>query len=93
MPTVVQTITIAFACTLMSFISCLHAGFEVLFTASFALGLLDLNISGAEFSLLGLIPLLNGLALMIDVVLAGLGTSFTAYHFKADCHIAERDNV
>ena len=92
-PSLVQTVTIAFACTLVSFISCLHAGYEVIFTASFALGLLNVSIAGAEFSILGLIPILNGAAIMLDVVLAGLGTSFTACHLKADCNVAERDNV
>ena len=92
-PSFIQMVTIAFACTLISFISCLHAGYEVVFIASYALGILDLNIAGAEFSLLGMIPLLNGIALMLDVVLAGLGTSFTAYHLKADCHIVRRDTV
>ena len=89
----VQTVTIAFACTIASFISCLHAGYEVVFTASFALGLLNISISGAEFSLLGLIPILNGTAIMLDVMLAGLGTSFTACHIKTDCLVAERDTV
>ena len=93
LPTVLQTVTVAFACTLVSFVSCLHAGYEVLFTVSFALGLLDLNLSGTEFSLIGLLPLLNGLALMIDVMLAGLGTSFTACHLKSDCDIVVEDTV
>ena len=93
LPTILQTVTIAFACTLVSFISCLHAGYEVVFTAAFALGLLNVNIEGAELSIIGLIPLVNGMALMIDVILAGLGTSFTACHLKSDCYIAERDNV
>ncbi|MBO7348687.1 MAG: cation:dicarboxylase symporter family transporter [Spirochaetales bacterium] len=93
LPTVLQTVTVAFACTLVSFVSCLHAGYEVLFTVSFALGLLDLNLSGTEFSVIGLLPLLNGLALMIDVMLAGLGTSFTACHLKSDCDIVGEDTV
>ena len=93
LPSVLQMITIAFACTLVSFISCLHAGYEVVFTTSFALGLLNINIAGAEFSLIGLIPLINGMALLIDVMLAGLGTSFTACHLKADCHIVQKDTV
>ena len=93
LPTFLQTVTVAFACTLVSFVSCLHAGYEVLFTVSFALGLLDLNLSGTEFSLIGLLPLLNGLALMIDVMLAGLGTSFTACHLKSDCDIVVEDTV
>jgi hypothetical protein len=65
----------------------------VLFATAFALELLNVDISGAEFAILGLLPLLNGLALVFDVLLSGLGTSFTAYHLKADCHIRERDTV
>ncbi|MCF0261348.1 MAG: dicarboxylate/amino acid:cation symporter [Sphaerochaetaceae bacterium] len=93
LPTPVQTITIALACTLASFICCLHAGYEVLFATSFALSLLKVDIKGAEFSILGILPLLNGIAIMFDVLLAGLGTSFTAYQLKADCNIKERDIV
>ena len=93
LPTVLQAVTIAFACTLVSFISSLHAGYEVLFSVSFALGLLDLNLSGKEFSLIGLLPLINGIALMIDTMLAGLGTSFTACHLKSDCDIVGKDTV
>ena len=93
MPTVLQTVTIAFACTLVSFISCLHAGYEVVFIVTFAIGLLDIDMGGAQFSLIGLIPFLNGIALMFDILLAGLGTSFTACHLKADCNIVDKDVV
>ena len=92
-PTVLQTVTIAFACTLVSFISCLHAGYEVVFIVTFAIGLLDIDMGGAQFSLIGLIPFLNGIALMFDILLAGLGTSFTACHLKADCNIVDKDVV
>ncbi|MCQ2412503.1 MAG: cation:dicarboxylase symporter family transporter [Sphaerochaetaceae bacterium] len=93
MPTSVQVMTIALACTLASFICSLHAGFEVVFASSFALTLLNIDISGAEFAIIGILPLLNGLALMFDTLLAGLGTSFTAYQLKADCYIREKDTV
>ena len=93
LPTVVQMVTISFACTLVSFVCCLHAGYEVLFGTAFALRLLNINISGSELAILGLLPLLNGIALMFDMILSGLGTSFTAYHLKADCHVRNRDTV
>lgn len=93
MPTTVQTITIALACTLVSFICSLHAGYEVAFATVYALGLLNVNLSGAELAIIGILPLLNGMALLFDVLLAGLGTSFTACHIKADCHIREKDSV
>ena len=93
MPSAVQTLTIALACTLASFICALHAGHEVVFTTTFALGLLSVDISGAQFAIIGLLPLLNGIALLIDIMLAGLGTSFTACHLNADCHISAKDNI
>ena len=93
LPSFVQMVTIAFACTLVSFICCLHAGYEVLFGTAFALRLLNIDISGAEFAIIGLLPLLNGIALLFDVLLSGLGTSFTAYHMNADCHVRSGDTV
>ncbi len=93
MPTVVQSFTIAIACTLASFLCSLHAGGEAVFASAFALGLLRINISGAEFAIVGLLPLLNGFAVMFDILLAGLGCSFTAMHLKADCYIRDKDNV
>ena len=93
LPTTIQTITIALACTLASFICCLHAGYEVVFVTTFALSLLNIKLSGAEFAIFGVLPLVNGIALLFDVVLAGLGTGFTACHLKADCLVRSRDNV
>ena len=93
MPTAIQMVAISFACTLVSFVCCLHAGYEVLFGTAFALKLLNIEISGSELAILGLLPLLNGIALLFDVLLSGLGTSFTAYHLKADCHVRKGDTV
>ena len=92
-PSFVQMVTISFACTLVSFVCCLHAGFEVLFGTVFAIKLLNLNISGFEPVILTMLPLLNGIAIMFDILLSGLGTSFTAYQLKADCHVRKRDTV
>lgn len=92
-PTMLQGISIALACTLFSFISSLHSGYEVVFITTFALGSLGVNLGGAEYSILGILPLINGFAILLDVMLAGLGTSFTACHLKADCHIRARDTV
>ena len=92
-PSFTQIVTISFACTLVSFVCCLHTGFEVLLGTAFAIKLLKINISGFELVIVSLLPLLNGIALLFDVLLSGLGTSFTAYHLKADCHVRKRDTV
>ena len=92
-PTALQTVTLAMACTLASFICSIHAGYEVVFITTYALGLLNVNVAGAQFAIIGMLPLINGMALLFDVILAGLGTSFTACHLNADCYITPRDNI
>ncbi|MCF0238598.1 MAG: dicarboxylate/amino acid:cation symporter [Sphaerochaetaceae bacterium] len=93
MPTITDCIAIAIACSLVSFICCLHAGYEVLFASSFAFSLMNGNFAGYEFAIVGILPVLNGLALLFDTVLSGLGTSYTAYKMKADSNIREADTV
>ena len=65
----------------------------IVLLATYALGLLNVDIAGYQFAIIGMLPLINGMALMFDVMLAGLGTSFTACNLNADCFITERDNV
>ena len=93
MPSVSQIITIALACTVVSFASSLHSGYEVVFCISCALGLLNIDIADSVSSIFGILPLINGIALLFDTLLSGLGTSFTACNLKADCNIVEKDTV
>lgn len=93
MPTAAQMVSISFICTLVSFICCMHAGYEVLFATVVAFRLLKIDLAGSELAVLGLLPLLNGIAMFFDVILSGLGTSFTACHLKADCHVRSGDTV
>ena len=92
-PSALQTLTIAMACSLASFICSIHAGYEVVFITTYALGLLNTDVAGSQFAIIGMLPLINGMALLFDVILAGLGTSFTACHLNADCYITPRDNI
>ncbi len=93
MPTTTELITIALACTLVSYVSCLHAGYEVLFCSAMAMSLINSNLSIMAVSILGVLPMMNGIALLFDTLLAGLGTSFTAVYLNADCNIREKDIV
>lgn len=93
MPTILETVTIALACTAVSFVSSLHSGYEVLFCVSCALGLLGKDVAGGAESMIGMLPLVNGMALLFDTLLSGLGTSFTACNLGADCNIVENDTV
>ncbi len=93
MPTTTELITIALACTLVSYVSCLHAGYEVLFCSAMAMSLINSDYSSMAVSILGVLPMMNGIALLFDTLLAGLGTSFTAVYLNADCNIREKDIV
>ncbi len=93
MPTTTELITIALACTIVSFVSCLHAGYEVLFCSAMAMSLINSSATSMAVSILGVLPMMNGIALLFDTLLAGLGTSFTAVHLNADCNIREKDIV
>lgn len=88
-----QIITIALACTVISFASSIHSGYEVVFCISCALGLLNIDTTDSLSSIFGMLPLINGIALFFDTLLSGLGTSFTACNLKADCNIVEKDTV
>ena len=65
----------------------------MLFCASCALGLIGADVSNGTASLIGMLPLVNGIALLFDTMLSGLGTSFTACNLNADCNIVEEDTV
>jgi Na+/H+-dicarboxylate symporter len=93
MPTTAEAISIAIACTVVSFVSCLHAGYEVLFCSAMAMSLINSSATNMAVSILGVLPMMNGIALLFDTLLAGLGTSFTAVHLNADCNIREKDIV
>jgi Na+/H+-dicarboxylate symporter len=93
MPTTTEVITIALACTIVSFVSCLHAGYEVLFCSAMAMNLINSDATNMAVSILGVLPMMNGIALLFDTLLAGLGTSFTAVHLGADCNVREKDIV
>lgn len=88
-----QIITIALACTVISFASSIHSGYEVVFCISCALSFLDIDTTDSLSSIFGMLPLINGIALFFDTLLSGLGTSFTACNLKADCNIVEKDTV
>lgn len=66
---------VAAMCAAVSFGSSLNIGYEVLFISVVAVRFLDLNLYGAEMTLLGLLPLLNGAGVLIDVLVGGLGAS------------------
>lgn len=70
-------LAVAAMCALVSYGSSLHLGYEVVFITVVAVRLLNINLYGAEMTLFGLLPLLNGAGILIDTLIGGLGASAT----------------
>jgi Na+/H+-dicarboxylate symporter len=77
MPSAKVLLWIALSTATVSYASSLHLGYEVFFIAVIALKLLKIDLYGAEMTLVGLMPLLNGIGALIDSFVAALGTAFT----------------
>jgi Na+/H+-dicarboxylate symporter len=66
-------VLVALACALTSFCSSLHLGYEVFLVTVLSFRLLGINLYGVEVSLISLLPLLNGMGVMVDNLIASMG--------------------
>jgi len=82
---------IALSCSLMSFCSSIGIGEEVFLICVLSLRALHINVYGSEVSLLGLLPLLNGMGVMIDNLLAGMGSCYTSETLKVRINTSYQD--
>lgn len=70
-------VIVALASALMSFASLLGIGGEVFLITVLVFRFLGINLYGAEISLIAILPLLNGIGVMIDTLVGLFGTSWT----------------
>ena len=77
-------IIVALFSTLASFAASLAPGFEVMFTSVLVLKLTNVSLYGAEMTIMGIIPFINGLAIFLDAQLAMLGNVVAARFIKTD---------
>ena len=71
-----NSLIIALECALCSFAGCFAgSGMEVMFITIASLQLLNINVYSAELTILGVLPLVSGLAALIDSQIALLGAS------------------
>ena len=76
-----------------SFLSSLAYNTELIFTVFFALSLANINLYGAEMSILGIVVLLNGLALVLDSQIALLSSALIAIKTNTDIEVAQKDLI
>ncbi len=76
------TIIVALVSAIASFASSLAPGFEVMFTSILVFKLTNVSLYGAEMTIMGLLPFVNGLAVMLDAQIAMLGNVVAARFIK-----------
>ncbi|MDY4888558.1 MAG: cation:dicarboxylase symporter family transporter [Sphaerochaetaceae bacterium] len=65
---------IAIFCTAFSLLCSINLGFETVFVTVLAANALGYNLGGIEVLIIGLLPLVNGLGIFVDMILSSLGT-------------------
>jgi Na+/H+-dicarboxylate symporter len=84
---------VALSSAAVSYASSLYLGYEVFFIATIALKWLKIDVYGAEMTLIGLMPLLNGVGILIDSYVAALGTSYTSQRIGTRIESSYPDTV
>ena len=70
---------VALASALFSFASPLYLGYEVFFISIIALQFLKIDLYGAEMTLVAMMPILNGMGILIDSYIAAFGATYTCH--------------
>lgn len=73
---------IALAAAAASFCSSLGFGLGTLLVTVLALRMLGINLYGAEVTLLAFLPLINGLGVMLDNLIANMGAAYLCQHMN-----------
>jgi len=77
MPSDKVILFVALSSALFAYASPLYLGYEVFFISIIALQFLDINLYGAQMTMIALMPLLNGLGTLIDSYIAAFGSAYT----------------
>ncbi len=86
-----SSIIMSLAVALASYLSCIATGYEIIVVLFAALKLTKLNLYGAEATILAMLPLLTGIATMLDTAIAALGNAAISFYTRTDIKIPYRD--
>lgn len=84
---------VALSAALFSYASPLYLGYEVFFIATIAIQFLKIDLYGAEMTLIGLMPILNGFGILVDSYIAAFGTSYTCHSMGVLLDSSYRDVI
>jgi Na+/H+-dicarboxylate symporter len=85
--------SIALLSSLFSLLCSFHLGYEVLFIVVMVLRGLDVELQGAEMTVVMLLPLLNGFGTLIDTAVATFGSTYTSRLVSPNDIVAYRDTL
>ena len=78
---------------LISFISSLAVGTEVIFITVLTLRMLGINLYGAENAIIAFIPLISGIGAMLDAFIATMGSNVAASFVDTDIDVPYKDTL
>lgn len=91
MPSDKVILFVALSSALFAYASPLYLGYEVFFITIIALQFLKIDLYGAEMTLVALMPILNGLGILVDSFIAAFGSAYTCQRMGVLTESAYRD--
>lgn len=83
----------ALASALFAYASPLYLGYEVFFITIIALQFLKIDLYGAQMTLVAMMPILNGLGILVDSYVAAFGSAYTCQRMGVLLESAYRDTL
>ena len=77
----------------LSLVSSFFPGVEIAVISVFAIRFLNINVYGAEAAIVALLPILNGFAIMIDVLISFMASAIVGARTKTDAKIPLKDTI
>lgn len=77
----------------LSLVSSFFPGVEIAVVSVFAIKFLNINVYGAEAAIVALLPILNGFAIMIDVLISFMASAIVGARTKTDAKIPLKDTI
>ena len=77
----------------LSLVSSFFPGVEIAVVSVSAIRFLNINVYGAEAAIVALLPILNGFAIMIDVLISFMASAIVGARTKTDAKIPLKDTI
>ena len=86
-------VILALTISSLSLVSFFFPGVEIAVVSVFAIRFLNINVYGAEAAIVALLPILNGFAVMIDVLISFMASAIVGARTKTDAKIPLKDTI